>query len=417
MINYLKRATTTSPKETIMNYREPKVGESAVMVHAGGWSYHPYNNKCVALIEKVEGGWVVLSEVWRIGGKVLHPKSKERQYDTFDSVPIEAYGQVVCRKAEPHEIPKTIPKTFKVGSWYKNPMLSDVYRSSFNALYWRVSKADHEVYKPTVDFVFDAYISDDGILVEKRTTQCNDNFDRKMEEVPFSTIEPYLKKPTADFKVKDWVVITKSKTNWTESMDSYIGKVVQITGFYNPDKIQFDGCGRWSWLYGDGHFRKARPDEIPNKNEELIAEAKRMYPVGTYFYPAHVVNAKKEVDYCIITDDTVFEISGLWVIATVHGVNWDSSPKYGNTCYNRTIYTGEKWAEIKETAKSVGKAIHEKIEIEIKESKYFIPEWGDTKADYEWFHRPEDELKENDSKYIFAPSTLYCSFLNFVKWL
>jgi len=66
----------------------------------------------------------------------------------------------------------------------------------------------------------------------------------------------------ADFKRGDWVVITKSRQNWSRMMDRFVGKVVQITSI-NKNQIDFVDCGIWGWCFKNGHFRKALPEEIP----------------------------------------------------------------------------------------------------------------------------------------------------------
>lgn len=66
-----------------------------------------------------------------------------------------------------------------------------------------------------------------------------------------------------DFSVGDWVVITKSKRNWGVTMDRYDGRILKISQKRKSDfKFEnFEG-NDWNWVAKDGHFRKARPDEI-----------------------------------------------------------------------------------------------------------------------------------------------------------
>lgn len=108
----------------------------------------------------------------------------------------------------------------------------------------------------------------------------------------------YLTKSNDDettFKVGDWVVLTKSDKNWVPSMNTDVGRVVQISGFCKSiisKKYSIDFEGRtWEWTYTDGHFRKAELHEIPiipkDSTERdvdlLIEEAKVRYPKGTVF--------------------------------------------------------------------------------------------------------------------------------------
>jgi hypothetical protein len=66
-----------------------------------------------------------------------------------------------------------------------------------------------------------------------------------------------------DFKVGDWVVITKSDEDWVEKMDKFVGKCVQITLMTKDGGICFLNDENWNWKYKEGHFRKALLHEIP----------------------------------------------------------------------------------------------------------------------------------------------------------
>jgi len=78
-----------------------------------------------------------------------------------------------------------------------------------------------------------------------------------------STKEAYEAQEKWIPKVGDWVVITKSDTNWVDEMDDFVGKCVRISNIIIDDEVIFQGNGKWSWIYSDGHFRKALPHEIP----------------------------------------------------------------------------------------------------------------------------------------------------------
>jgi hypothetical protein len=80
------------------------------------------------------------------------------------------------------------------------------------------------------------------------------------------------------FNVDDWVVITKSSTNWAPAMDEFDKKVVKIIAV-NINSIKFKGGSTWSWRYQDGHFRKATPKEIEkvtNNNQIKINNEENM---------------------------------------------------------------------------------------------------------------------------------------------
>ena len=109
---------------------------------------------------------------------------------------------------------------------------------------------------------------------------------------------------------------------------------------------------KWAHIYSSVGKEEPKEDNAPiPANELLVIEAKKRYPIGTCFHPAH---ANTDAEYCIITDDT--EIVCLRdgnIYATIHsGSNWDNTGnhKYGNTTLNRTLYYKPiaKWADITE---------------------------------------------------------------------
>jgi len=68
-----------------------------------------------------------------------------------------------------------------------------------------------------------------------------------------------------EFKVGDWIEITKSNTCWNKEMDKFVGHQFQIThiGQYKSgDSIKFKNTlGKefdhgWNWCYSWGHFKK-----------------------------------------------------------------------------------------------------------------------------------------------------------------
>lgn len=160
------------------------------------------------------------------------------------------------------------------------------------------------------------------------------------------------------FKVGDWV-ITKAYS------ENYDGRALKITRIDNNTYYYFEvgDNGYYNSQHNFGKesiLRKAEPHEIPVKskkespNLDLLEEAKRRYPVGTKFYPAHLSGEIEEDVYCIITDDTEFKFIGDSIYATVNGNTYFSADqtKYGNTSYNRCLYNNKKWAEIVSSTES-----------------------------------------------------------------
>lgn len=129
-------------------------------------------------------------------------------------------------------------------------------------------------------------------------------------------------------------------------------------------------------------FREATLDEIswwdicyyknkyiPSK-EDLIEEAKKKYPIGTKFYPAHLMFKDS---YCTVTNDN-FKVNygtGVNVIAlTKTGRVYPevSDEEYEQNTYNRNVYTDGKWADIVEepSVKPVVKPTNNYIDVGFK---------------------------------------------------
>lgn len=83
--------------------------------------------------------------------------------------------------------------------------------------------------------------------------------------------------------------------------------------------------------------------------EELVAEAKRRYPVGTRFVPAHMSPSKCS---SVITADSTMKVDANMVIS-LSGDGKSFLPdsvrtpsRYGDNCYERLVYYNGIWAEI-----------------------------------------------------------------------
>lgn len=88
------------------------------------------------------------------------------------------------------------------------------------------------------------------------------------------------------FKEGDWVVITKGDRNWCsgeQNMDRFVDMVVQVTTTSSRDTpndvIRFkEDTHNWQWVFGDGHFRRALPEEIPGyKAPEAVINTYSIY--------------------------------------------------------------------------------------------------------------------------------------------
>jgi len=77
--------------------------------------------------------------------------------------------------------------------------------------------------------------------------------------------------------------------------------------------------------------------------DEIIKEAKRRYPIGTKFRPAHLSTGK--VTCIVVNHDFVFSGDYLYVYDNIG--NYGSSDKTsGNNSYSRSIFNRGKWAEV-----------------------------------------------------------------------
>jgi hypothetical protein len=65
------------------------------------------------------------------------------------------------------------------------------------------------------------------------------------------------------YKVGDKVQIIKSKENWCDYMDKFVGRIVEITNvndYYDEFQIKFKDHGGWTWTSYDKHFKLAKSE-------------------------------------------------------------------------------------------------------------------------------------------------------------
>lgn len=104
--------------------------------------------------------------------------------------------------------------------------------------------------------------------------------------------------------------------------------------------------------------------EVKEKTMTLLEQAKKRFPVGTKFVPAHIDTDESD-RYCIIVEYGEFvEDEDNEITQTLNGSYWDENynPEYGNTKWNRVVYFRGNWARIIEEPKVDEKQIIEKIE-------------------------------------------------------
>lgn len=103
-----------------------------------------------------------------------------------------------------------------------------------------------------------------------------------------------------EFKVGDWVVITKSNVDWVSEMNEFVGKCVQLN--YTLNKKVVYGESGWIFKYGNNHFRKALPHEIPTTQTFKSVKS------ASITIPSHLEQDYQELKDCIGDSISKWEI-------------------------------------------------------------------------------------------------------------
>lgn len=129
------------------------------------------------------------------------------------------------------------------------------------------------------------------------------------------------------------------------------GEIGIITEEYKGIPLEVDFPSQKYYGINDITYKKGKSYELMPEGfkleDDLISEAKRRYPLGTKFRPAHIPGSDI-TEYCIVTEDSIFHKNGDEIVLTINGRWWikKGNPKYGNTNYDRYVYYQGKWAEI-----------------------------------------------------------------------
>ena len=123
--------------------------------------------------------------------------------------------------------------------------------------------------------------------------------------------------------------------------------------------------------------------ELMTTEEELIAEAKKRYSIGTKFIPAHV--SQNPNYFCIVcTTDFRYENDYLYAVLpdnTIYDIK--NNPEYGNCDLNRIIFYKGSWATILPTK---------------NKPQFEVGKWYQIKIAYNWIIK----YKETDGNTIKA---------------
>jgi hypothetical protein len=140
---------------------------------------------------------------------------------------------------------------------------------------------------------------------------------------------------------------------------------------------------------GDGEI-------LVSESDKLIAEAKRRYPIGTKFNPAHIGSNNF---ICIVTNDNfMFDEPDVFSL-TDDNHRWSEDEKYGDTHYNRCVYCDGVWANIVDEEELQKKKLLKEAKNRYPIGTKFVPVHVD-KNDSEYCIVTEDNFK-------FEGGTLY----------
>lgn len=135
-----------------------------------------------------------------------------------------------------------------------------------------------------------------------------------------------------------------------------------------------------------------------SKVDNLIEEAKKRYPIGTKFRPAHIGNTSG--NYCLVSTEN-FKIENNVIYAKLKNnkVSESFPFEYGDNYLNRVIYYHGKWAEIleNETIKPNSATSPKKI----TELKYPDVVHIQSEQEYGKLHKVHSNMNKWNSKYNY----------------
>lgn len=189
------------------------------------------------------------------------------------------------------------------------------------------------------------------------------------------------------FKVGDKVFLEKHYKVYDEDED-YSKKLplnteLIVKEIKFSDSIYGNNEKKWAiWLekYSYGHpVEKFKPiSELKTKPlkdslDDLLEEAKKRYPIGTKFYPAHLNNKDNSGEY-IVNSENIFEFDSdkKFISLKLNGQSTSNSKGYTNVIYEIST---KRWAEI----------------IEKNQSKFIVDKWY---VNSDWFSESICKFKE-----------------------
>ena len=233
--NYTQLGFLEDALEPVGINDDVKVGDYAIMTNAGGYSYDPKNNGCLAKVTEVGSRVQVdAGTVPTISGKVINPKTDNKSYHTFSDIPLKSGDRdQIWRKATQAEIDVVMPKPLKEAI--------DMYPIG-SYIVW-----DKKVYSSNIgdiEKVTDKGATNGCIKIEKYGSFSIDRIEDG-EASWFATLEEarkysskILNKPSSEFKVDDWVT--------QEGWNGQAFRIKRVTeDKYILDCEQGDGIGSY----------------------------------------------------------------------------------------------------------------------------------------------------------------------------
>ena len=217
-------------------------------------------------------------------------------------------------------------KTFEVGKWYTNPCYPEICSKKYK--YFRVDTVEQICRAYWYNsFTFDQVADENWNIINVHKTQANTDFDQEMELVEFQ--QPKVK--SVNLVGRYLKALVDKPYGGNVKKDDY-GKITTKNGD-TADFVNHKNYACSNALKEPGKFEIMPEGFIPpTKEQDLLEEAKRRYPVGTRF--------KSPQNQGIFTVETYDELHSRWIGNTFLIVNVGNPSKGEYLCNNGV------WAEI-----------------------------------------------------------------------
>lgn len=83
---------------------------------------------------------------------------------------------------------------------------------------------------------------------------------------------------------------------------------------------------------------------LVKKTQMLLKRAKKMYPVGTEYRPAHLISSTNQLNCIVMIDQVFYFCNNTIYLNNPNGKNW--SKERNGHIVSQVLYDNGKWAEI-----------------------------------------------------------------------